>query len=123
MGREVERWDPPNREISKCPIPLWGATSIKVPGKEAVGPIFNVKRENDFAANELKADPLTQKKPEAGNKVIAYPCYPVEDKKHGFTGVGTPQSPCDVWSCYPNSRPLQQVYASTLWLLWIRNQC
>merc|ERR1712111_291355 len=28
---------------------------------------------------------------------------------------------CDVWSCYPNSRPLQQVYASTLWLLWIRN--
>merc|ERR1711884_741353 len=31
-----------------------------------------------------------------GDKVISYPCYPVEDKKHGFTGVGTPQSPCDV---------------------------
>ena len=96
MGREVDRWDPPNRDVSKDRIPLWGATSKKVPGNEAVGPIFNVKRENDFAANELKADPLTQVKPQPGNKIIAYPCYPVDDKKHGFTGVGTPQSPCDV---------------------------
>ena len=97
MGRrEVERWDPPNKEMPKYPIPLWGATSVKVPGKEAVGPIFQVKRDNDFAANALKADPLTQPKPEMGDKVISYPCYPVEDKKHGFTGVGTPQSPCDV---------------------------
>merc|ERR1711983_220664 len=86
MGRrEVERWDPPNKEMPKYPIPLWGATSVKVPGKEAVGPIFQVKRDNDFAANALKADPLTQPKPEMGDKVISYPCYPVEDKKHGFT--------------------------------------
>merc|ERR1712088_656623 len=83
-------------EMAKNPIPLWGATSIKVKGSEAVGPIFDVKRENDFAANELKSDPLTTKKPEMGDKMIPYPCYPIPDPKHGFTGVGTPQSPCDV---------------------------
>merc|ERR1712051_200094 len=36
------------------------------------------------------------KKPEMGDKMIPYPCYPIADPKHGFTGVGTPQSPCDV---------------------------
>merc|ERR1712038_1350687 len=96
MGKEVERWDPPNKEMPKYPIPLWGATSIKVQAKEAVGPIFPVKRENDFAPNELKADPLTQAKPEMGDKLVPYPCYPVKENKHGFNGVGTPQSPCDV---------------------------
>merc|ERR1712241_160687 len=96
MGKEVERWDPPNKEMPKYPIPLWGATSIKVQAKEAVGPIFPVKRENDFAANELKSDPLTQAKPEMGEKFVPYPCYPVKENKHGFNGVGTPQSPCDV---------------------------
>jgi len=82
-------------EMAKNPIPLWGATSIKVKGSEAVGPIFNVKRENDFAANELTLDPLTTKKPEMGDKMIPYPCYPIKGQ-HGFTGVGTPQTPCDV---------------------------
>ena len=96
MGKEVERWDPPNKEMPKYPIPLWGATSIKVQAKEAVGPIFPVKRENDFAPNELKADPLTQAKPEMGDKLVPYPCYPVKENKHGFNGVGTPQPPCDV---------------------------
>jgi len=96
MVREVERWEPASLESAKIPIPLWGATSIKVKGSEAVGPIFNVKRENDFAANELKSDPLTTKKPEMGDKMIPYPLYSHMDPKHGFTGVGTPQSPCDV---------------------------
>jgi len=96
MGKEVERWDPPNKEMPKYPIPLWGATSIKVKAPEAVGPIFPVSRENDFAANELKSDPLTQAKPEMGDKLVPYPCYPLQENKHGFTGVGTPQSPCDV---------------------------
>merc|ERR1711862_1034557 len=70
VKREVERWDPPNKEMPKYPIPLWGATSIKVKANEAVGPIFQVTRENDFAANELKSDPLTQKKPEMGDKLV-----------------------------------------------------
>merc|ERR1712018_812042 len=96
MGKEVERWDPPNKEMPKYPIPLWGATSIKVKATEAVGPIFPVERGNDFAANELKADPLTQAKPAMGDKLVPYPCYPVKENKHGFNGVGTPQSPCDV---------------------------
>jgi len=97
MGkREVERWDPPNKEMPKYPIPLWGATSVKVPGQEAVGPVLPVDRKNDFAANMLKDDPLTQAKPEMGGKVTSYPCYPVKENKHGFNGVGTPQSPCDV---------------------------
>jgi hypothetical protein len=95
MGKEVERWDPPNKEQPKYPIPLWGACSIKVKGNEAVGPIFPVKRENDFAANALKADVLT---PEASAppppKTLQYPVF--QDTKHTFTGVGTPQSPCDV---------------------------
>jgi len=96
VKREVERWDPPNKEMPKYPIPLWGATSIKVKANEAVGPIFQVTRENDFAANELKSDPLTQKKPEMGDKLVPYPCYPNQDPKHGFNGIGTPQTPCDV---------------------------
>merc|ERR1712018_732557 len=96
MGKEVERWDPPNKEMPKYPIPLWGATSIKVKATEAVGPIFPVERGNDFAANELKSDPLTQAKPAMGEKFVPYPCYPVKENKHGFNGVGTPQSPCDV---------------------------
>merc|ERR1712110_882113 len=96
MGKEVERRDPPNKEMPKYPIPLWGATSIKVKAPEAVGPIFPVSRENDFAANELKSDPLTQAKPAMGDKLVPYPCYPVQENKHGFNGVGTPQSPCDV---------------------------
>merc|ERR1711963_839979 len=96
VKREVERWDPPNKEMPKYPIPLWGATSIKVKATEAVGPIFPVERGNDFAANELKADPLTQAKPAMGDKLVPYPCYPVKKNKHGFNGVGTPQSPCDV---------------------------
>ena len=87
MVREVERWEPANVEMAKNPIPLWGATSIKVKGSEAVGPIFNVKRENDFAANELTSDPLTTKKPQMGDKMIPYPCYPIAEPKHGFTGV------------------------------------
>ena len=87
VKREVERWEPAAVESAKNPIPLWGATSIKVKGSEAVGPIFDVKRENDFAANELKSDPLTTKKPEMGDKMIPYPCYPIADPKHGFTGV------------------------------------
>lgn len=87
VKREVERWEPASVESAKNPIPLWGATSIKVKGSEAVGPIFDVKRENDFAANELKSDPLTTKKPEMGDKMIPYPCYPIADPKHGFTGV------------------------------------
>jgi len=94
--REVERWDLPNKKAEIDPIPLWGATSIKVQGREAVGPILPVKRENDFAANELKADPLTRAKPAMGDKLVPYPCYPNQGAKHGFTGVGTPQSPCDV---------------------------
>merc|ERR1712154_254316 len=96
VKREVERWDPPNKEMPKYPIPLWGATSIKVKANEAVGPIFQVTRENDFAANEMKSDPLTQKKPEMGDKLVPYPCYPNQDPKHGFNGIGTPQTPCDV---------------------------
>merc|ERR1712086_883549 len=71
-------------ESAKIPIPLWGATSMKVKGSEAVGPIFNVKRENDFAANELKSDPLTTKKPEMGDKMIPYPLYSHMDPKNGF---------------------------------------
>merc|ERR1719384_192522 len=94
--RQVERWDTANVETPKYPIPLWGATSIKVKAPEAVGPIFPVAREHDFAANELKADPLTQAKPAMGDKLVPYPCYPVKENKHGFNGVGTPQSPCDV---------------------------
>ena len=94
--RQVERWDTANVETPKYPIPLWGATSIKVKAPEAVGPIFPVAREHDFAANELKADPLTQPKPAMGEKLVPYPCYPVKENKHGFNGLATPQTPCDV---------------------------
>merc|ERR1712172_70284 len=57
---------------------------------------MGVKRENDFAANELKADPLTRAKPPMGEKLVPYPCYPLNENKHGFNGLGTPQTPCDV---------------------------
>merc|ERR1711884_318968 len=102
MGRrEVERWDPPNKEMPKYPIPLWGATSVKVPGKEAVGPIFQVKRDNDFAANALKADPLTQPKPEMGDKVISYPCYPVGTRNMASQESVHPNPPVMLEDCQP----------------------
>jgi len=94
--RQVERWDTNDVATPKHPIPLWGGTSIKVKAPEAVGPIFPVKREHDFAANELKADPLTRAKPPMGEKLVPYPCYPLKENKHGFNGLGTPQTPCDV---------------------------
>merc|ERR1711971_1087571 len=78
------------------PHPIVGSYLHQSQGFRSCRTHLRREEENDFAANELKSDPLTTKKPEMGDKMIPYPCYPIPDPKHGFTGVGTPQTPCDV---------------------------
>ena len=70
--REVERWDPPNREMPKYPIPLWGASSTFIRANDVAGPIFPVKRNNDYAAN------APQEKPPEHEKSCSYPVIPIE---------------------------------------------
>merc|ERR1712038_1944594 len=84
-GRQVDRWDTDNKEMPKYPIPLWGATSIKVKAPEAVGPIFPVKREHDFAANELKSDPLTQAKQPWGKSL--FPTHAIQSRKTNMVSM------------------------------------
>lgn len=78
--KEVERWDPPNRTMPKHPIPLWGATSTYIRANDMAGPIFPVKRENDYAANA----PL--EKPPPFETSCSYPVIPIETRNTVFSG-------------------------------------
>jgi len=78
--KEVERWDPPNRIMPKHPIPLWGSTSTYIRANDMAGPIFPVKRENDYAANA----PL--EKPPAFETSCSYPVIPIETRNTVFAG-------------------------------------
>jgi len=78
--REVERWDPPNRTMPKHPIPLWGATSTYIRANEAVGPIFPVKRENNYA------ETAPMEKPPAFETNCSYPVIPIETRNTVFAG-------------------------------------
>lgn len=80
MGKEVKRWDPPNREMPKFPIPLWGATSKYIRVEEHNGPVFPVKRANDFALEAPKADvpPVPTS--------FSFPLLKLEKNAHNFKG-------------------------------------
>ena len=78
--REVERWDPPNREMPKYPVPLWGNTSTYIRANDVAGPVFPVKRNNDYAANA----PL--EKPPAHETSCSYPVIPIETRNTVFQG-------------------------------------
>ena len=78
--KEVERWDPPNRTIPTHPIPLWGATSTYIRANDVAGPIFPVKRDNDFAAN------APVQKPPAFETNCSYPVIPIQTRETVFKG-------------------------------------
>lgn len=80
MGKEVERWDPPNREVPKLPIPLWGATSKYIRVEESNGPVFPVKRTNDFALHAPKTDVPGEP------KTLSFPLLKIEKSAHNFKG-------------------------------------
>jgi len=81
MGKEVQRWDPPNRAQEKFPIPVWGASSKYIKQSDLCGPVFPVSRKNDFAETA----------PNHGNvaaprepKTLSYPKYAIEKNDHTY---------------------------------------
>lgn len=80
MGKEVQRWDPPNREMPKLPIPLWGACSKYIRVEEGCAVIKSVKRTNDFALNA----PKSTVPPVPTN--FSYPFLTIEKSAHNYTG-------------------------------------
>jgi len=78
--REVERWDPPNKEMPKYPVPLWGNTSTYIRANDVAGPVFPVKRNNDYAAN------APQEKPPPQEQAVSYPVIPIETRQASFQG-------------------------------------
>jgi len=76
--KEVQRWDPPNREMPKYPVPLWGNTSTYIRANDVAGPVFPVKRNNDYAAN------APQEKPPAHETSCSYPVIPIEVRNSSF---------------------------------------
>jgi len=87
MGKEVQRWDPPNTKTEKFPIPLWGASSKKVSTGDLYGPVFPVKRKNDYAETVPKLStpevpkPITYPKHEISISDHTYKCDTISDIK------------------------------------------
>jgi hypothetical protein len=78
MGKEVERWDPPNAAMDKFPIPPWGNSSKYVKTGDLYGPIFPVKRNNDYA----EAAPKLTAPPEP--KTLSYPVAHISKRDHTY---------------------------------------
>lgn len=78
MGREIQRWDPPNKPTEKFPIPLWGASSKKINTGDLYGPVFPVRRSNDYAESKPKstAPPVP--------KTLSYPKHEITISDHTY---------------------------------------
>jgi len=80
MGKEVQRWDPPNAKMDKLPIPPWGATSKYIRVEENNGPVFPVKRANGYAEEAPKLDVPGEP------KHLSFPLFQIEKSSHSFKG-------------------------------------
>jgi len=80
MGKEVQRWDPPNKEMPKLPIPLWGATSKYIRVEENNGPVYPSTRVNGFAEAAPKLDVPGEP------KSLSFPLFQIEKNAHNFKG-------------------------------------
>jgi hypothetical protein len=78
MGREVERWDPPNQAAEKFPIPLWGASSKHINTGDLYGPVFPVRRSNDFAEKAPKSTAP------AVPTALSYPKHHISKSDHKY---------------------------------------
>jgi len=78
MGKEVKRWDPPNAEMPKYPIPLWGACSKYIKVGENNGPVYPAKRENGYA----EAAPKMEAPGEPTS--LSYPVSKIEKSAHSY---------------------------------------
>jgi len=78
MGKEVQRWDPPNKVAEKYPIPVWGASSKHINTGDLYGPIFPVRRTNDYA----EMAPANAAPPEP--KTLSYPFLIIPERDHVY---------------------------------------
>lgn len=78
MGKEVQRWDPPNKAPEKFPIPEWGASSKYIKHGDVCGPVFPVRRSNNYA--EARPKRTAPGEP----KTLSYPKYQIEKSDHTY---------------------------------------